>query len=136
MVLKAPRLASDLAFLALARCVAQLLINPSSDFPLADDWAWARTVQAFLDTGSFPPPAWGPMSLLTHAVWGAIFCLPFGFSFAALRASCLVATVIAGAGCYLLVLEVGGTRLVAVVAALTWQFNPITFGLSATFMTD
>jgi hypothetical protein len=126
----------DIAAIALIRCVAEIVINPLGNFPLNDDWAWGRTVQTLLDTGDFRPNGWGPMSLLSHVLWGAVFCLPVGFSFTALRLAGFAASLVAGAGCYLLTLEASGTRALATVAALVCLFNPIAFALSATFMTD
>ena len=126
----------DIAAIVLIRCVAEIVINPLGNFPLNDDWAWGRTVQTLLDTGDFRPTGWGPMSLLSHVLWGAVFCLPAGFSFTALRLAGFAASLVAGAGCYLLTFEASGSRALAAVAALMWLFNPITFALSATFMTD
>ena len=129
-------IAGDIAAIVLIRCAAEIAINPAGDFPLNDDWAWGRTVQTLLQTGGFHPTGWGPMSLLSHVLWGALFCLPAGFSFTALRLAGFAASLAAAAGCYLLIVEARGSRALAVVAALTWLFNPITFALSATFMTD
>ena len=128
--------ARDIAAILLIRCAAEIAINPLGDFPLNDDWAWGRTVQTFLQQGAFHPTGWGPMSLLSHVVWGVLFCIPAGFSFTALRLAGFVASLVAGAGCYLLMLEARASRGLATVAALMFLFNPITFAVSATFMTD
>src|SRR5689334_10088256 len=67
-----------------------ILVNPIGDFPLNDDWAYGWTVKTLLETGSFVLSDWTAANLLPQALWGILFCLPFGFSFTALRFSTLI----------------------------------------------
>ena len=69
-------------------------------------------------------------------LWGALFCLPFGFSYTALRVSSLAAGLGGLIGVYLLLRELGAGRRIAVLGALTVAVNPIYFSLSNTFMTE
>src|SRR5438093_12585801 len=66
-----------------------ILVNPIGDFPLNDDWAYGWTVKTLLETGVFQLSDWTATNLLPQALWGTLFCLPFGFSFTALRISTL-----------------------------------------------
>src|SRR5580765_8375698 len=85
-----PRAGTDLLILAAFWLVGLLVVWPVGNFPLNDDWAFARSVKRLLETGSFYPTAWAAMPLFTQTLWGALFCLPMGFSFNALRCSTLV----------------------------------------------
>jgi hypothetical protein len=116
--------------------VMALAVNPSGNFPLNDDWSYGRAVQRLLATGRYQPPEWSAMNHIAHIYWGALFCLPFGFSFTALRISTLVMGAMGVLGIYGLLREVNGGRSVSVFGALLIMVNPIYFGLSNTFMSD
>ena len=78
----------DLTFILAIWFIGAMVINPVGEFPLIDDWAYSRDVHGLLDTGGYRTLGWGPESLVTHVLLGALFCLPTGFSFTALRLSC------------------------------------------------
>jgi len=131
-----PGVATDLLILAVVWFASLLIVWPVGDFPLNDDWAFARSVKRFLETGTFQPTAWAAMPLLTQTLWGSLFCLPAGFSFNALRCSTLVMSAAGVMVTYFTLRHVHPSRLVAVCGALTVALNPIYFALSYTFMTD
>lgn len=105
------------------------IINPFGNFPLMDDWSYGLTVKHFLDSGDFRPIGWTSMPLITHVLWGSIFCIPNGFSFEALRFSTIIISLIGTLGSYHLIRELEGSRWFAVTAALTIAFNPIYYAL-------
>ncbi len=76
------------------------------------------------------------MPLLTHVLWGSLFCIPFGFSFTALRFSTLTLGLIGILGTYFLLREVKSDRYIAFMGAMLLASNPIYVALSNTFMTD
>lgn len=76
------------------------------------------------------------MTLISQVLWGALFCAPFGFSFAALRCSTLLLSLAGVCGLYLLVRQLNPSRTIGLAAAFTLGFSPIYFALSHTFMTD
>ena len=63
--------ARDLTCLVLAFALALLLIGPSGNFPLLDDWSFAAAVRGILEDGTFRPPDWTAMTLVMHTVWGS-----------------------------------------------------------------
>jgi 4-amino-4-deoxy-L-arabinose transferase-like glycosyltransferase len=126
----------DMLLLALFWVASLFLVNPLGDFPLNDDWSFGLAVKHLLQTGDFRPTGWTSMPLITQTLWGALFCLPGGFSFNALRFSTLVLSLCSLLAVYLLVRQVHPSRLLAAIAALTVAFNPIYYALSNTFMTD
>jgi 4-amino-4-deoxy-L-arabinose transferase-like glycosyltransferase len=128
--------AIDLLAITLLWGLAVLLVNPVGDFPLNDDWAMGETVKHLVETGSYRPSGWTSMPMITQVYWGALFCLPKGFSFTALRCSTLAMSWLGVLGVYLLIRYLGRSRLLSVLCSLALAFNPIYFALSNTFMTD
>src|SRR5437867_3616612 len=126
----------DWVAITLLWCVAVMLVKPIGDFPLNDDWAWGMTVKRLVEGGGYRPTGWAGMTLITQVLWGALFCIPRGFSFNALRISTLVLSLIGVLAMYSLVRRLKGSRFLALCCALTLACNPIYFALSNTFMTD
>jgi 4-amino-4-deoxy-L-arabinose transferase-like glycosyltransferase len=126
----------DMLLLASLWVASLFVVNPLGDFPLNDDWSFGLAVKHLLQTGDFRPAGWTSMPLITQTLWGALFCLPGGFSFNALRFSTLVLSLCSLLTVYLLVRQVHPSRLLAAIATLTVAFNPIYYALSNTFMTD
>nr|ADN14491.1 conserved hypothetical protein [Gloeothece verrucosa PCC 7822] len=113
-----------------------LLVNPWGNFPLNDDWAYAKTVQSVLEKGDFELSGWTATNLFSQVWWGALFCLPFGFSFTALRCSTLIIGLIGILATYGLLREANTSRKLAFLGTLLIVVNPIYFALSNTFMSD
>jgi 4-amino-4-deoxy-L-arabinose transferase-like glycosyltransferase len=116
--------------------VAAVLVQPWGEFPLNDDWDYAKSVRGLVDHGHFALSPEARVTLVAQAVWGALFCLPFGWSFFALRLSSIVAAIAGVAAVSGLARLAGGARPAALVAALTVTVCPLFFGLAFTFMTD
>ena len=113
-----------------------LLVKPTGDFPLNDDWSYGKTVEYLVKHGDLRYCGWNNMVLIAQVLWGALFCLPFGFSFTALRMSTLVLGGLGVAATYGLLREMKASRLMAFLGCLVMAANPIYFSLSNTFMTD
>jgi len=122
--------------LLLTWCLTIVLVNPSGDFPLNDDWVYGLVVRNLVKTGHFEFISPASANLLTQAYWGALFCLPFGFSFEALRLSTLVIAGLGVASLYGVIRAVGGSIAMATLSSLLLIFNPFYLGLANTFMTD
>ena len=126
----------DCGCIAVFWLLAIFVVNPSGNFPLNDDWAYATDVKNFLETGIFNPTGWTSMSLLTHVLWGALWSSVFGFSFEVLRVSTLAISLVCLCNIYLTGREMGASRPLSLLLAFTLAFNPIYFALSFTFMTE
>jgi hypothetical protein len=113
-----------------------LLVNPIGDFPINDDWVYGLSVKALLETGRFSLPSPASTNLFPQAYWGALFCLPFGFSFTALRISTLGLGSIGIWMTYATARELAADRRIAFLAAALVAVNPVYFALANTFMTD
>ncbi len=122
--------------LTIAWLAAVFVVRPAGDFPLNDDWSYAHAVLSLVQDHAWKLTDFTSMPLATQLLWGALFCVPRGFSFEALRASTLVLGWIGGLGAYQLVRDAGSSRPLAVVAASTLLLCPVYFGLAFSFMTD
>lgn len=122
--------------LGLIWIITVTLVNPVGEFPLNDDWAYARAVNVLLTSGKIAITSWGAMTLIAQVLWGALFCLPFGFSFTALRISTLVLGFAGIIAAYLLLKEIKTPKWIRFFLALVILSNPIYFELSNTYMSD
>lgn len=112
------------------------LIRPAGEFPLNDDWSYSRAVRTWLETGHLRFTGWTSVPLVAHAAWGALFCLPAGFSFGTLRVATAAAGLLGVWGMFFLARSAGAGRPAAAAAAATLAVNPLYVHLSQTFMTD
>jgi hypothetical protein len=128
-------LLTDLSVIALLWCVSIVIVNPVGDFPIIDDELYEPAVKSFLQTGHYHPPE-ATMTFLSNLLWGALFSLPAGVSFTALRISTLCASLFGLFGVYILVRDLGQPRWVRWVATLTLAVNPAYYALSNSYMTD
>ena len=109
---------------------------PLGDFPINDDWSWALAVKALVVDHTWRLTDFTGMPLATQIVWGALFSLPAGFSFVALRVSTLVLAWAGIVGVYTLLRVCGSRRDTAALGAMGTALCPLFFALSLTFMTD
>ena len=113
-----------------------VLVNPLGDFPLNDDWAYGWSVKVLVETGDFRLSDWTAVNLLPQVLWGAVFSVPVGFSFTALRFSTLTLGLVGVLATYGLLREIKASPGVSLVGALVVALNPIYFALSNSFMSD
>lgn len=123
-------------FLALIWLVITILVNPIGDFPLNDDWCYGKTVHSLVVDKNLKFPHWGAPTLIAQVLWGVLFCLPYGFSFTALRFSTLTLSLTGILLTYHIFKEIGTRPKTAFIAALLICVNPLFFLLSNSFMTD
>jgi hypothetical protein len=126
----------DVAALAFIWLMIVLLVDPRGNFPLNDDWSYGRAVQNLVERHSFALTGFTSMPLLAQVVWGALFCLPAGFSFTALRVSTLVLGFVGIVATYELLKEARASRGFALMGALLVALNPLYCVLAFSFMTD
>src|SRR5688572_20232547 len=116
--------------------ISSLLIDPRAEFPLNDDWSYARSAFRFARENVVAVDEWSAPSLVGQTLYGGLLARIFGPSFTVLR----ISTLILSCGLALILwrtlqaLEVGNTTSWIVV--LAWIFNPIQFSLSFTYMTE
>src|SRR6478672_13250063 len=107
-----------------------------ADVPLHDDWTYAWSVEHFLKTRKLQVLDWSIHYPLAQILWGALFCLPFGFSFSALRVSTVVLAWLGSLALYGTLRELGRARSESLIATVVLVTNPVFFVLGFSFMTD
>jgi hypothetical protein len=125
-----------IALIGIVWTVLAIAIDPRGDFPLHDDWGYGLPVKALVERGEFRLTDWSNPTLVAQMLWGALFCLPAGFSFTAVRISTLVLGLVGVIGMYGLLRQLGAKRTLALFGAAVVGANPIYLVLSYTFMTD
>jgi len=125
-----------LALLLGAYLLPLLLVSPVGEFPLIDSWTYALAVRHLVEEGRLQISEWTATTLVFQVLWGAAFAKLFGFSFTALRASTLVLSFVGSAALYATGRELGLRPPRALLGALLYWLDPLTFSLSYTFMSD
>ncbi|MFQ5479421.1 MAG: ArnT family glycosyltransferase [Candidatus Binatia bacterium] len=116
--------------------IVAILVGPSGDFALSDDWSYGWTVRGLCERGELAFLPWTGASLVLQAWYGWALCEWFGFSFTVLRISTLVLAGSGLIGFFLLLRRAGlGVAACALGVALL-GFNPLFLNLSFSFMTD
>lgn len=116
--------------------LCELFINPIGDFPLNDDWAYARSIYDYLNTGELKFSFWQACPDLPQFFAGLLVSKIFGFSFTALRfiSICSVLLMIPILSSNMKLLNIEAKWKLPVL--LVFVFNPLTILLSNTFMSD
>ena len=113
----------------------ELFCRPYGNFPLNDDWSYARVVKTLLDEHRLTTP-WAVPIAIPPVLLAALLCSVCGFSFEILRIVTLAFNlVILVAGGYLLK-KINVPPSLILLSLLTLLVNPLIFCLSNTFMTD
>ena len=126
----------DCLVIALAAILFTLLVRPFQNTPFVDDWVYAWSVENLLEHGRLQVLEYSSNINLTQVLWGWLFCLPFGFSFVALRLSTWFLAVGGLCGLYSLLRDLDVPRRNALLGTATLGVYPIFAMLSVTFMTD
>ena len=103
---------------------------------VGDDWVYVRSVEILLREGRLHILDLSVVTLLFQVAWGSLFATLFGLSFGVLRLSTFVMTMLGGVACYGLCRELQIERMPSALAAAAYVFNPLSFVLAYTFMSD
>lgn len=125
----------------LAAFLLSLLVIPVfADVPATDDWVYARSVEILLEESDLRIFDLSVVTLVFQVIWGAYFALILGpivdSTFGALRFSTVVLTALSIPAVYGVCRQVGVERGKAALGAAVYAFNPLTYSLSFTFMSD
>jgi len=127
---------SDVLLIVLVCLATAGLLRPFQDAPFIDDWVYAWPVERLLKMWDFRILEYSGSVNLAQVLWGALFALPGGFSFAALRLSTFVLGTASLCALYLMLRGLNVPRASALFGVAVLAIYPIFFILSFTFMTD
>ncbi|HWY10665.1 MAG TPA: hypothetical protein VN026_05025 [Bacteroidia bacterium] len=116
--------------------IVELIIDPAGEFCLNDDWAYAKVVSEFVNTGVLKFSFWQGMPDLPLLFIGIFFSKLFGFSFTLLRLISVVSL-----GIITLIFDYNLKRFSVSIAnrfavLMLFVYNPLATSLSNSFMTD
>jgi hypothetical protein len=134
---RAVPLVAALLFSAFAWLLLFWCVHPSDqDFPLIDDFAYARSAFQFTRGEGIDYLCWAAMPQLGQWIWSVPFVWALGENFIALRLSTIALGWLGLAAFYDLLRGAGMEAPRAGLAAAALAFNPLFFLLQGTFMTD
>jgi hypothetical protein len=114
----------------------EILINPIGEFPLNDDWAYARAVYSYVNESKISFSDWQAIPLFPQLITGVVVCKLFGFSFTALRFISIISTIILIFIFQQLLKTLDIKPIYGFLLLLLLSVNPLSFSLSNTFMPD
>ncbi len=123
-----------IAVAGVAICVA-CLVDLRGDFPLNDDWLYARVVEEFLATGRIAKPQLAAASLVGQSLWGAATSVVLGFSHTSLRVAGFALHLVASLCTALAVGARAGSRKAA-FAGLLVLLSPLGLVSACSFMPE
>ena|SRR5437867_3541162 len=121
--------AAILAGMAILWVLMVVVTNPAGNFPLNDDWVYAKTVKMLLEEGRLERH--GFANYLGQVPWGVLCSMPFGFSFTALRIGSLLLGLTGAWAVYGLLREAGANRTVSAIGGATLAVNPVYYNFVA-----
>jgi hypothetical protein len=103
---------------------------------ISDDFLYARSVEILVRDHQLRVLPAAAMSLVFQIGWGGLFAEIFGDSLGVLRASTVTFAAVGGLAMYALCRELRVSPGRSALGAAVFLFNPISFALGYTFMTD
>lgn len=127
---------SDLILLALW-LLAFLIVWPTGNFPINDDWAYSKNVYNLVEKHQFVVDQFPAMNLISQTIYGSIYAWCFGFSFLVLRVSIFVLAILSSITFNRMLFRLtGGQEWFSFFLTALLFFNSLFLSLSFTFMTD
>ncbi len=131
-------LRSNLALLlVLAAFAATAFIVPTLlNVATTDDWGYTRSVEILLDEGRLTVLPAVAATAVFQILWGALFGTVFGMSLGIMRLATVVMVALGAVALYAMARDLGVTKGRAALGTAVYLFNPLTFSLAYSFMTD
>ena len=125
-----------MGIIVLAYVLAMLLMPPSRDFALLDDWTYANSVQHIVAGQGFAPSQYAQATLVSHVYWGAAFAWVLGMNFTALTLATMIMSITGALAFYLILRVLGFTPAFSGLGVAVLILNPFYLYLSYTYMTE
>ena len=116
--------------------IAAAIVPTMTDIATTDDWGYTRSVEILywdVRLTVFPVVA---ATAVGQILWGGLFALIFGMELGVMRLSTVVMAALGAAALYAILRQLGVSRSRGALGTALHLFNPLTFVLSFTFMTD
>ena len=123
-------------FVALLFLIVEFIICPTGDFPLNDDWAYAKSIEVYNRTKVFYFSNWIAIPFISQFLIGLSFSKFFGFTFFGLRVITILISFINLLTFYKILDSFHLKENLKLIALLVFAFNPLTISLGNTFLPD
>lgn len=125
-----------LATISIVWLFVVLLIWPTGNFPLNDDWAYTKSVQWLAEDGELKTVDWPAMNLLGQTLIGTLWCKIVGFSFFKLRILTILISLLTLIYTHKLFITLFKHSTIAMLGTITIMVNPLFINMSFSFMTE
>jgi len=115
--------------------LSTVVIPTLTNVPIGDDWVYTRSVEMLVHEGRVEILDLSVVTLVFQVVWGAWFSV-VDVSFVSTRVSTITLVALSALAMYAMCRDIGISRPNAALGTALYLFNPLTFGLAFTFMTD
>lgn len=115
--------------------VSMAIIPTFANVPVGDDWVYTRSVEILMEEGRLEILDLSVVTLVFQILWGALFSL-FDVTFVTTRLSTITIVLISTGAFYALCRDLGISKQRSALGSAVYLFNPLTFSLAFTFMTD
>lgn len=116
--------------------VSAAIVPTMTQVPVGDDWVYAVSVETLVEEGRMEILDLSVTTLIFQVWWGALFWVLFGEGFGSLRLSSVVLFFLSGIAFYSLLRDLGVVRNRSAFGTAIYLFNPLSYVLAFTFMTD
>lgn len=114
----------------------EIFISPFGEFPLNDDWSYARAVERYVNHDEVFFPGWIAIPFVSQYIIGIISCKLFGFSFLTLRLTSIVIGLLTIFIFDKLLNRLNVNVVFRFFILLIFAFNPLFLVLANSFMPD
>lgn len=130
-----PALPLALIGVVAAFILSMAVIPAFTNVPVGDDWVYTRSVEMLVEEGRLEILDLSVVTLIFQVAWGALFSL-FDVTFVTTRLSTIAIVLLSAGALYALCRDLGVSQQRSALGTAVYLFNPLTFGLAFTFMTD
>ena len=119
-----------------AFAVSAFVVPTLTNVATTDDWGYTRSVEILLDEGRLTVLPAVAATAVFQILWGALFGTIFGMSLGVMRLATVVMVALGAIALYAMARDLGVTKGRAALGTAVYLFNPLTFSLAFSFMTD
>lgn len=116
--------------------IAAMIVPTMTNIATTDDWGYTRSVEILVEDlhlRIFPVVA---ATAVGQVLWGALFAVIFGMTLGVMRLSTVVIVALGAVALYAILRQLGVSKGSSAAGMALYLFNPLSFILSFTFMTD
>lgn len=116
--------------------IAATIVPTMTNIATTDDWGYSRSVEILMEDRHlriFPVVA---ATAVGQVLWGGLFAAIFGMTLGVMRLSTVVMVALGAVALYAVLRQLGVSKGRSATGMALYLFNPLSFVLSFTFMTD